>query len=262
MVNTGVVLTRDTEIGIMCDRENVAGTALSSGGECTMSGQCDSGFTQKPNLRAGISCLTALLLLLFATLLFASPAASIEIPLQKHASVYTLPVRVNGVITLTFVLDSGASEVTIPSRVARALLQAGTIRAKDFLRNQRYMLADGSIVTGARFRLRELEVGGVKIFDVPAVVSSVAGPPLLGQSFLARAGRWEIDNDRRVLILSGLKSGGSASGKVESQAGMSEERWLNSLPGAGGGKMAPGGAKVPPSKLFGTSPSGKIAPSR
>ncbi|MGC8491385.1 MAG: retropepsin-like aspartic protease family protein [Syntrophobacteraceae bacterium] len=227
-----------------------------------MSGQCDSRFTQKPRLRTVFSRPTVLLLLLFATLLFASPAASIEIPLQKRSSVYTLPVRVNGVITLTFVLDSGASEVTIPSRVARALLQAGTIRAKDFLPNQRYMLANGSIVTGARFMIRELEVGGVKIFDVPAVVSSVAGPPLLGQSFLARVGRWEIDNDRRVLILTGLSSGESASGKVESQAGMNEETWLSTLPGAAGGKMAPGGAKLPPSRLFGTTPSGKIAPSR
>ncbi len=227
-----------------------------------MSGQCNSGFTQKPKFRAGLSCLTGVLLLLLATLLFASPAASIEIPLQKHSSVYTLPVRVNGVITLTFVLDSGASEVTIPSRVARALLQAGTVRAKDFLPNQRYMLANGAIVTGARFSIRELEVGGVKIFDVPAVVSSVAGPPLLGQSFLARASHWEIDNDRRMLILTGLKSGEPASGKGKGQAGMSEERWLSSLPGAAGGKTAPGGAKLPPSRLFGRSSSGKIAPSR
>jgi hypothetical protein len=68
-----------------------------------------------------------------AVFLFAVQAMAIEIPLQKQGGVYSLPVRINGVITLDFILDSGASEVTIPADVALTLLRAGTISGGDFL---------------------------------------------------------------------------------------------------------------------------------
>lgn len=223
-----------------------------------MSWHFNPGLEQKPKIVSGLP----LLLFFLATFLFASPSVAVEIPLQRHSGVYTLPVRLNGVITLTFILDSGASEVTIPSGVALALLRAGTISRKDFLPGQRYMLANGSIVTGSRFMIRQLEVGGLKIFDIPAVVSSVRGPPLLGQSFLARARHWEIDNDKRVLVISGLKAAKSRSTKVEFKSGISEGKWLSSLPGAAGRKMPPEHGKLPPSRLFYRTPSGKIGPSR
>src|SRR5208337_746834 len=87
--------------------------------------------------------------------LFAGQVLAIEIPLQKQGGVYVLPVRINSVITLNFILDTGASEVTIPADVALTLMRSGTISEKDFLPGQKYRLADGSILKGSRFKIRE-----------------------------------------------------------------------------------------------------------
>src|SRR5262249_24800953 len=51
-----------------------------------------------------------------------------EIPLAKMGGVYQLPAEINGVLTLNFVLDSGASEVFIPADVVLTLLRTGTIQ--------------------------------------------------------------------------------------------------------------------------------------
>ena len=37
----------------------------------------------------------------------------VEIPLEKLGGVYELPVRINGVLTLKFILNAGASQVNI-----------------------------------------------------------------------------------------------------------------------------------------------------
>ncbi len=147
--------------------------------------------------RTGVYGLLIPLVLLF----LAARAIAIEIPLQKHGGVYTLQVQINGVYTAPFILDSGATEVTIPADVVLALLRAGTISEDDFLPGKKYRLGDGSIVKGSRFNLRELEVGGFRVSNVPAVVVPVTGSLLLGQSFLSRAVHWEIDNERQVLVL-------------------------------------------------------------
>ena len=112
-----------------------------------------------------------------------------------------MPVKINGVITLDFILDSGASEVCIPADVAMTLLRANTIEKADFLPGKSYTLADGSVVRSERFIIRELEIDGIKISNVPAMISSVRGDLLLGQSFLQRLDSWTIDNKRHALVV-------------------------------------------------------------
>jgi clan AA aspartic protease (TIGR02281 family) len=130
-----------------------------------------------------------------------------DIPLQNNAGVYVVPVRINGVITLDFIVDSGASDVVIPADVAMTLARAGTISEADFIGKNEYVLADGSTLKSARFILHELKVGDMTISNVTASISSATAPhPLLGQSFLSKLGSWSIDNGRHVLRLSGLEN--------------------------------------------------------
>ena len=131
-------------------------------------------------------------------------SSTTEIPLKDGGSgVYELPVKVNGVITLDFILDTGASEVNIPADLAVTLWRAGTITDNDFLPGKAYTLADGSTVKSSRLNIRELEIQGIKISQVPASISSVNGSLLLGQSFLGRMGSWSLDNNRHILIIGG-----------------------------------------------------------
>jgi len=124
-----------------------------------------------------------------------------EIPLEKRGGVYELPVRINGVLTLNFILDTGASEVSIPADVALTLLRTGTITQSDFLPGKFYELADGSIAKNSRLIIRELDLGVIKINQVPASIGSTNSTLLLGQSFLSRLDSWSLDNKRHVLVV-------------------------------------------------------------
>jgi clan AA aspartic protease (TIGR02281 family) len=124
-----------------------------------------------------------------------------EVRLQNHNGTYTLPARVNGAITIDFVLDTGASDVLIPEDVFKALIRTSTITAKDIIGQNVYTIADGSRVTTYSFFLRDLKVGGNVINNVVASVGPEASTPLLGQSFLSKFKSWTLDNARHVLVI-------------------------------------------------------------
>ncbi len=142
--------------------------------------------------------------LLILTIIFQPRCATPEsIKLQREGSTYLVPVRINDAITLKFLLDTGASEVTIPEDVFLTLVRTGTIRQEDFLGEEKYVLADGSEQTSKRFLLHKLQVGDHILRNVVADVTSVQSVyPLLGQSFLSKLSAWSIDNEQGVLILS------------------------------------------------------------
>src|SRR5215472_11728564 len=125
--------------------------------------------------------LSVLIVLLYPSLLLAE-----NIPLIKKGGVYEVPVEVNGVITLNFILDTGASEVNIPADVALTLYRAGTIKDADFLPGQTYRLADGSTVKSSRFILKSLKIGKSRVTNVPASIGNISSSLLLGQSFLEK----------------------------------------------------------------------------
>ena len=124
-----------------------------------------------------------------------------NISLAKKGGVYQLPVEINGVITLPFVLDTGAADVNIPADVARTLYRTETIRDTDFLPGKTYTLADGSTVNSSRFLLRSLKIGNRRVTNVAASVGPVSSTLLLGQSFLEKLGTYGIDSQRQVLTI-------------------------------------------------------------
>jgi clan AA aspartic protease (TIGR02281 family) len=124
-----------------------------------------------------------------------------EVRLGRDSGTFTVPVTINGALNLKFVLDSGASDVSIPNDVARTLYRTGTLVPEDFLDTQTYKLADGSTLPSRRFRIRSLKVGNVEIPNVIGSTSSTDGTLLLGQTFLKRFSSWSIDNERGLLIL-------------------------------------------------------------
>lgn len=124
-----------------------------------------------------------------------------EVPLKVQDGVYHVPVRINNVITLDFIIDSGASDVVIPADVALTLVRAGTIDGTDFLPGAEYQLADGSIVSSPRFVIRELMIGSQKLMNVVASISNISGSLLLGQTALRRLADWRFDYQKNKLVL-------------------------------------------------------------
>lgn len=121
--------------------------------------------------------------------------------LKRDGENFAVPVTINNTITLDFLVDSGASDVSIPADVILTLIRAGTIQSSDFVGTRTYRLADGSTVPSATLIIHKLKVGNREVQNVMASVSDVKGSLLLGQSFFRAFDSWSIDNRRGALVL-------------------------------------------------------------
>lgn len=124
-----------------------------------------------------------------------------SVPMKLQGGTYVVPVLINNAIRLEFVVDSGASDVSIPADVVTTLIRSGTITSADFIGKRSYRLADGSMVPSMTFRIRSLQVGNRTINDVVGSVAPIQGELLLGQSFLGRFKSWSVDNGAHALVL-------------------------------------------------------------
>jgi predicted aspartyl protease len=130
-----------------------------------------------------------------------SSSGATLIPVKAQGGTYVVPVLINKAITLNFVIDSGASDVSIPADVVLTLVRSGTLQRSDFIGTKTYRLADGSTVPSTTFRIRSLTMNNVVIENVTGSIAPVAGELLLGQSFLTRFKAWSIDNAKQALVL-------------------------------------------------------------
>jgi predicted aspartyl protease len=125
----------------------------------------------------------------------------IAVPMKREGGTYAVPVLINSAITLDFVVDSGATDVTIPADVVMTLIRTGTLSYAAFIGEKTYTLADGSKTTSKTFLLQSLKVGGKTVEGVIGSISPPQGGLLLGQSFLNRFRSWSIDNSTHLLLL-------------------------------------------------------------
>jgi predicted aspartyl protease len=130
-----------------------------------------------------------------------NPSSRTEVPLKAVGGTFVVPVAINGAITLNFIIDSGAADVTVPSDVVGTLIRTGTIERSDFIGTQIYILADGSESPSNTFVIRSLKVGDALVENVKGSIAPAAGNLLLGQSFLQRFRSWSIDNTKHELVL-------------------------------------------------------------
>jgi clan AA aspartic protease (TIGR02281 family) len=121
--------------------------------------------------------------------------------LENDSGTYRVRVVVNDVIALNFMLDTGASDVSIPANVLATLMETGTVNDSDYRGTRTYVLADGSKIPARTFRIRTLKVGDVIMENVIASIAPSNGGLLLGQSFLGRLKSWSIDNSAHALII-------------------------------------------------------------
>jgi len=127
--------------------------------------------------------------------------AWIRVAMTIDGGTFAVPVEVNGSITLHFVVDSGASTITIPSDVVSTLMRTGSLKKSDFGGRKTFVLADGSTATSDTFTIKSLKLGSAFVENVEASVAPASGPLLLGQSFLQRFKGWSIDNVKHELLL-------------------------------------------------------------
>jgi clan AA aspartic protease (TIGR02281 family) len=130
-----------------------------------------------------------------------SPSRSIRVKMKVDGGTFVVPVKINNAITLDFVVDSGAADVSIPADVVRTLIRTHTITSDDLLGPAEYETAGGTTLKALRFRIESLQVGDKVVENVVGSTAPVKGSLLLGQSFLQKFKSWSIDNANHALVL-------------------------------------------------------------
>lgn len=127
---------------------------------------------------------------------------SLDIQLKNDSGVHEVTAKLNNKIEIDFILDTGATDVSIPADVFLTLLRTNTISDKDILPSGSYSFADGSVKEQKRFIIRQIQVGSIVANNIEATVSDMGAPLLLGQSFLKNFGNVMIDNTKGTLSIS------------------------------------------------------------
>ena len=114
------------------------------------------------------------------------------IEMEESNGVYKVPCTVNGA-RMKFIFDTGATYVSISSQMANYLLENDYILKEDIISSGQSSIADGTIIDHVVINLSDIEISGLHLHDVKAVVlDSQNAPLLLGQSAIQKLGRIEI----------------------------------------------------------------------
>jgi clan AA aspartic protease (TIGR02281 family) len=144
------------------------------------------------------------ILLIFAMCLLVIVVFSqTTIIMNKEGGVYTVPCKVNG-LKLKFIFDTGASNVSISLTEAIFMIKNDYLDQKDIYGTSYARLANGDIAENTEILLREIEIGGLKLYNIKAsVVHELAAPLLLGQSAIEKLGVIQLDGNKLTIIKRG-----------------------------------------------------------
>lgn len=128
------------------------------------------------------------------------PTSLSSVPITKSGGVYHVKAAINGGISLTFVVDSGAADVVLPEYIGKTLFASGTLTKSDIVGTAKYTLANGSPQFGTVVNLKFLRIGDVVIKNVRAsILPGDSASFLLGQSALKKLGSWRINVESSLL---------------------------------------------------------------
>lgn len=143
--------------------------------------------------------------------------------IDEGNGVYTIPCKVNG-IPLKFIFDTGASDVVISLSEARFMLKNGYLNSDDIIGTSYSQIANGQITENTKIILREIEIQGLKLYDVTAsVIHELSAPLLLGQSAIQKLGRIQLNgNELTIFDEAGVSSDCSFESIIPFKIGMSD----------------------------------------
>ncbi len=98
--------------------------------------------------------------------------------MKKEGGVSIVPCKING-LNLSFIFDTGASDVTISLTEASFMLKNGYLTKEDIIGSEKYLDATGNISEGITINIREIEIEGLVLQNVKASIVKTLGAPLL-----------------------------------------------------------------------------------
>jgi hypothetical protein len=128
------------------------------------------------------------------------PEASIKLT-PAGSRLFSVTASLNGGRPRAFLLDTGATSISIPVNVFKELYVDGRITEADLVGKTIVTLANGSRYLVHTVRIAELTAGGVTVRNVLCTVDRPGSALLLGQAFLRKFQSYSIDNVRGVLTI-------------------------------------------------------------
>lgn len=126
------------------------------------------------------------------------------IQLTEQNGVYTIPCSINGV-KRSLVFDTGASTVTISMGFADVLYNLGKLKVEDFKGFGESQVANGHIVNNTKIVLQSIEIAGLHIRNVDAVIIEGQNVPLLlGLSAIQKLGKVTLTGNKLIIESSSL----------------------------------------------------------
>jgi len=125
-----------------------------------------------------------------------------DIPLIDNGNgTFSCEVLVDSKVKANFIFDTGASYVTIGTELYNKLKSEGLLPFNKLIGEQNFQLADGSTTSAFVYQVDEFKIGNKTVNNVKcAVVLNKDSPNLLGQSFLEKLGKFQIDWERKRIV--------------------------------------------------------------
>ena len=119
--------------------------------------------------------------------------------LKKQGGVYTIPCSING-IQRSLVFDTGASTVTISMDFAKLLYNSGKLNDSDIKGAGKSLTASGQIVNNLNVVLKDVEISGLHLKNIDAVVIEGQNVPLLlGLSAIQKLGKVTLSGNKLII---------------------------------------------------------------
>ena len=138
-------------------------------------------------------------IILMSLMVFHEVNAQTVIQMEEYGGVYRIPCKVNGA-KMKLIFDTGADKVCLSLSMADYLWDNDYITEEDIVGRGKSTVADGSIVNHIKVILRDIEIQGIHLREVEAVVMDGQDAPLLlGQSALRKLGKYSISGSRLII---------------------------------------------------------------
>lgn len=125
--------------------------------------------------------------------------AQTVIQMEEYGGVYRIPCKVNGA-KMKLIFDTGAEKVCLSLSMANYLYDNDYITDEDIVGSGTSTVADGSIVDHIKIIIKDIEIEGVHLRNVEAVVIDGQNAPLLlGQSAIKKLGKYSISGNKLII---------------------------------------------------------------
>lgn len=121
---------------------------------------------------------------------------TVVIYMNRKYGVYYIPCKINGE-KADLVFDTGASMISLSSDFADRLQEMGLLSTDDIIGQTSYIIADGSSTIVPLVNISDVEISGLHLKNVNAVVVNQQNAPLLlGQSVIERLWKVTIEGNK------------------------------------------------------------------